>query len=186
MRRFEFVSLQSINIPESVTEIGEYAFGDCIDLKKIHIPSSIKKIGIGAFSGCGLEQITVDNNNPLFDSRDDCNAIISKDDNRLIIGCKNTIIPLTVTIIGSFAFESCEIEEITIPNNIIKIEDYAFSNCSKLEIIYIPKGERSKFEKLLPEYKEKLEEIYQDEKDYLTDFVLPDGSIYNGESLLSR
>lgn len=42
------------------------------------------------------------------------------------------IIPNTVTEIGSSAYRSTGLTEFTIPNNVIKIESYAFSKCTKL------------------------------------------------------
>ena len=45
-------SLQSIHIPDSVTEIYHGAFSGCSSLQSIHIPDSVRKIGNSAFSGC--------------------------------------------------------------------------------------------------------------------------------------
>ena len=48
-------------IPDSVTAIDKYAFGDCIKLEEITIPSSVKTIGIGAFEDCdALKRINLD------------------------------------------------------------------------------------------------------------------------------
>ena len=69
------------------------------------ITYSVTSIGNNAFSYCsGLTSITVDVNNTVYDSRDNCNAIIRTDDNTLQTACKNTIIPTTVTSIGNNAF----------------------------------------------------------------------------------
>ena len=54
-----------------------------------------------------LESIVVDENNPVYDSRDNCNAIIEKETNTLIVGCKNTVIPKNVMTIGEYAFYNC-------------------------------------------------------------------------------
>ena len=55
-------SITSITIPDSVTEIGEYAFYDCKYAKTINIPKSVKTIGEYAFYKCkSLEQISIPN-----------------------------------------------------------------------------------------------------------------------------
>ena len=100
--------LTGIEIPSSVTSIRDYAFSSCSGLTGIEIPSSVTKIGEAAFSGCsGLTSINVEAGNEVYDSRDNCNAIIKKATNTLIQGCKNTKIPSSVTSIGDLAFWFC-------------------------------------------------------------------------------
>ena len=91
-----------------------------------------------AFSGCKqLKQISVDKENAIFDSRNNCNAIIETASNKLLYGCKNTIIPPNVSIIGEAAFlENEEITSIVIPEGIESIEPYAFYGCKNLKSIY--------------------------------------------------
>lgn len=124
-------------IPNTVTSIGTYAFISAINITSVTISSSITSIGNGAFAGCTkLASITVDVNNTTFDSRNNCNAIIKKSNNELIVGCKNTVIPNSVTSIGNGAFEGCrELGTITIPNTITSIGNGAFYQCNNLEII---------------------------------------------------
>ena len=132
--------LTEVTIPESVTSIDLWAFEGCNGLTELTIPGSVTSIGNAAFSGCsGLEKITVENGNPIFDSREDCNAIIETSSNKLIIGCQNTIIPNSVTSIGFCAFEDCSsLTEITIPNSVTSIVDYAFYGCTGLTELTIP------------------------------------------------
>ena len=132
-------SLTSIEIPNSVTSIGNYAFSDCSSLTSIEIPNSVTSIGTNPFGCSGLVQITVDNSNTVYDSRDNCNAIIETSTNVLITGCKNTVIPNSVTSIGNLAFSECgSLTSIEIPNSVTSIGHYAFSECSSLTSIEIP------------------------------------------------
>ena len=132
--------LISITIPNSVTSIGDYAFSGCSGLTSVTIPNSVTSIGDYAFSGCsGLTSIVVENGNSNYDSRSNCNAIIETASNTLISGCKNTIIPNSVTSIGSQAFQGCSgLTSITIPNSVTSIGNFAFYGCSGLTSITIP------------------------------------------------
>ena len=122
-----------------VLEIGERAFYDCIGLTSITIPNSVSIIWNGTFSGCGrLSSIIINKNNPYYDSRKNCNAIIESKSNRLIAGCQTTIIPNSVTAIGKSAFSGSDITSITIPNCVENIGDSAFANCRSLTSVAIP------------------------------------------------
>ena len=133
-------SLTSITIPNSVTSIGNGAFYDCTGLTSVTIGNSVTSIGGGAFSGCSsLTSIKVDAGNTTYDSRDNCNAIIETESNTLVLGCKNTIIPNSVTSIDGGAFSGCSsLTSITIPNSVTSIGGSAFSGCTGLTSITIP------------------------------------------------
>ena len=132
--------LTSISIPSSVTSIGNSAFYGCSGLTSISIPSSVISIGSSAFIWCsGLTTITVDADNSVYDSRNNCNAIIKTATNELISGCKNTVIPSSVTSIGGNAFYGCSgLTSISIPSSVTSIGNFAFYGCSSLTIISIP------------------------------------------------
>jgi len=100
----------------------------------------VTSIGYGAFSYCScLTSISVDNGNTVYDSRNNCNAIIETATNTLIAGCYNTVIPNNVTSIGNDAFSGCSgLTSVTIPNNVTSIGNYAFSGCSGLTSVTIP------------------------------------------------
>ena len=132
--------LTSVTIPHSVTYIGESAFAYCTSLSSITIPSSVTDIYDGeAFSGCSnLTSIIVETGNPKYDSRNNCNAIIDSN-NQLIVGCKNTTIPNSVTSIGRCAFYGhTGLTSIVIPENVTSIGAAAFSYCTGLVYVTLP------------------------------------------------
>ena len=131
--------LSELSIPSSVVDIESGAFGFC-DLKEVTIPASVVNIGGGAFGGCyKLKKIAVAAGNSVYDSRENCNAIINSHTNELMQGCKNTTIPSSVTSIADGAFQwQYYLESITIPESLKSIKRYAFYNCSSLEDIRIP------------------------------------------------
>ena len=130
--------LTSINIPDSVTSIGEDAFYNCKGLTSITIPDSVTSIGYRAFSYCsGLTKIEVGTNNEKYKSVNNC--LLSKDGATLILCCKTSIIPNSVTSIGNYAFSGCDsLTSITIPNSVTSIGSEAFYGCKGLTSITIP------------------------------------------------
>ena len=128
-------------IPNSVTSIGYHAFYNCNGLTgELVIPNSVTSIGNEAFCGCsGLTSIKVESGNSVYDSRENCNAIIETATNKLMAGCQNTIIPNSVTSIGNYAFYGCKgLTSVEIPNSVTSIGDRAFQGCSGLTSIEIP------------------------------------------------
>ena len=121
-------------IGNSVTTIGDYAFNSCDGLHGVlNIPSSVESIGTIVFRYCNFSGMTVDPANPVFDSRDNCNAIIRTSTNELITGCVNTVIPNTVTSIGEDAFCGLRgIYSIHIPESVTNIGAGAFAFCFDL------------------------------------------------------
>ena len=129
--------LTSIVIPNSVITIGMGAFTSN-KLTSIVIPSSVTTIDdYNPFYKNPFESICVDSNNPIYNSRDNSNAIIETSSNKLIQGSKNTVIPNSVTAIGDYAFNSLGITNITIPDSVTAIGNSAFFG-NKLTSITIP------------------------------------------------
>ena len=98
-----------LTIPDSVSEIGGYAFYNCSGLTSLTIGSSLSSISPSVFKGCsGLASIEVSSENPNYDSRNNSNAIIETTSNSLILGCKNSLIPNSITEIAEYAFFFCK------------------------------------------------------------------------------
>ena len=151
-------SLAEIVIPEGVTTFEGNTFQDCAKLSKINFPNSLTKTGMNCFHGCeamptielgdnviqiavpfganmrSLTSLSVSKNNPKYDSRDECNAIIETSTNGLIAGCNVTVIPDTVTTIGRYAFRMYQIKKMYFPPSVATIESDAFSGCSNMEL----------------------------------------------------
>ena len=125
--------INSITIGDSVEVVGSGAFNTS-EVRLIHFPKSVKEIGAFAlFNTPELMSITVEEGNPVYDSREDCNALIHTATNRLIAGSGNTIIPLSVTAIADSAFYANQrLKEISIPSNISRIGNYTFMGCGQL------------------------------------------------------
>lgn len=132
-------AIKHLKICEGVEVISDYAFQACANLESVSIPSSIKVVGAAPFQYCtSLTTIVVDKKNPVFDSREGCNAIIMTQENSLIVGCSATKIPSSVRCIDRYAFMGCLAEELAIPDGVERINFFAFSSCPNLKKIFIP------------------------------------------------
>ena len=158
---FEGTTLKSIVIPEGVTLIENEAFKDCKSLEAVSLPNSLERIypfafrnsnissisipaGVkyiseDVFDGCNnLSTITVSNGNTKYDSRDNCNALIETATNTILRGSSSTVIPNTVTSIGSNAFRGTTLKSIVIPEGVTLIGNRAFGECKSLETVSLP------------------------------------------------
>lgn len=126
----------NITIPSSVTTIETNAFYEN-EMTNIVIPGSVTSLGSTPFFNNPIENISIDSNNTVYDSRDNCNAIIETSTNTLLQGSKNAIIPNTITALGNYSFDSLGITSITIPDSVTMIAHDAFYH-NKLTSITIP------------------------------------------------
>jgi hypothetical protein len=137
----ECSSLETIEIPDSVTSIGNWAFSGCTSLESIEIPDSVTLIGDCAFERCSnLKEIRVSEGNTMYCAQN--NVLFDLHKQRLI-RCSTAYteykIPDAVTVIGDEAFEGCEsLKSVIIPSSVTSIEWYAFGRCESLESVIIP------------------------------------------------
>ena len=118
--------------------LNRYEFQNCNSLERITVPRSVNLIQPSIFQGCNsLRHITVDPDNPTFDSRDNCNAIIETATNKLVAGCKSTIIPEGVTAIGEGALENLPMSTLTLPSTLQTIESYGIHLIDGLESLTV-------------------------------------------------
>jgi len=134
------VEVQDFVIPDSLTTIKPYIFHGCTGFRSLFIPSFVTDISYSAFYMCGgLTSIQVEEGNTVFDSRDNCNAVIKKRSSELWIGCENTVIPSSVNTIGYCAFSGrTGITSMELHSGIHSIGNMAFEGCTGLTEINIP------------------------------------------------
>ena len=155
---FGCTALRTIIIPDEVEYIGPGAFAGCEALTEIHLPASLQVLNNRLFRGCPLRsleipagvieiegsallgtniaKLTVNPANTVFDSRDNCNAIIRTADNTLVAATDGAFIPATVDSIEQESFnELYGIRSITLPANLKHVSQYGFMNLENLTLI---------------------------------------------------
>jgi hypothetical protein len=126
---FYCLSLTSVTIPDSVTDLGASAFEQCFALTNVSMGSSITRIENGTFDQCtSLASIALPN------------RLTSVGDYAFGWCCslKSVTIPSSVISIGEGAFFGCaSLTGITIPRSVTNIQDYAFCDCTSLVAIAV-------------------------------------------------
>lgn len=118
-------------IPANVVAVEAGAFYCCSGFMALSVPASVTDISEGAFYGCPIESISVAAENPVYKSEGEC--LILKETNILVLGCKNSVLPEAVTVIGANAFAGCQgLETISIPAYVVSLGENAFKGCSAL------------------------------------------------------
>ena len=136
--------IKHLILSEGIEVVKYGCFNKCPNLVSVKFPSTLNSIENeyrgGIFSYCDkLSRITINKNNNIYDARNDCNALIISESNKLIFGCKSTIIPSSVETIGKMAFTATSaLESIIIPEGVKHIERGAFSRCNNLKKIKLP------------------------------------------------
>ncbi|MBR4564762.1 MAG: leucine-rich repeat protein, partial [Paludibacteraceae bacterium] len=155
---FGCVALRTIIIPDEVEYIGPGAFAGCEALREIHLPASLQVLYNRLFRGCPLRsleipagvieiegsallgtsiaKLTVNPANTVFDSRDNCNAIIRTADNTIVAATAGAFIPASVDSIAQEAFVELDgIRSLTLPANLKKIKEMGLMNLNNLTLI---------------------------------------------------
>ncbi len=132
-------ALTVIRLPDSLTTVGDRAFYYCSALTAITIPASVTYIGSWAITGCtALVSITVATGNPVYHGAGNC--IIETASDKLVAGCKTSVIPAGVVSIANYAFYGCAgLTSVTLPNSVLSIGSLAFCGCTDLEAAYFGK-----------------------------------------------
>ncbi|OQC50390.1 MAG: hypothetical protein BWX57_00218 [Tenericutes bacterium ADurb.Bin024] len=132
------VALNNLVFPDSLRVIRNSGFTNCQNLTSISIPKELVYIGPAAFAECPLiTSITVASENRYFDDRENCNAVIEKKTNKMVVGCNVSTIPSTVVALGAYLFAGCTFESITIPATITVLENSVFNGCINLKTVVI-------------------------------------------------
>lgn len=123
-------TLIGITIPDSVNYIADDAFRGCRNLKSLTIPDSVQSINYQAFAGCkSLESVTIPNS-------------VDWIGGSAFMGCsslKNLLISNSVPCIKKWTFHGCSsLESVTIPDSVTEIEYSAFGDCDKLKYVELP------------------------------------------------
>lgn len=141
--------ITSIRVGDAVTTLPGGFCNSCPNLQNVYISKSVAIIEFdfwgnwySPFGNCPmLESIVIDEANPVYDSRENCNAIIVTASNTLRFACKNSFVPNTVTRIGSYTFNGfTNLTEVDL-SSVIIVEDGAFGGCSGLTNLNLSKAD---------------------------------------------
>lgn len=129
IKGFGGTDIEILVLPDTLENILSDCFNNCNKMISIEIPKSVKSIADSAFKLTpALEEVSVEEGNPYYSSKDNC--VIDIKNKRVIVGCKNSIIPDdgSVTAIGSYSFWGSRLRNIDLPQTILRIEAYAFTD----------------------------------------------------------
>ena len=135
-------SITAVTIPNFVTSLGEDIFAHCTNLTTLNVGYSSATITANTFGRRNnITTITVDERNRVYDSRNDCNAIIETSSDTVLFGCKGTVIPNDIVRVGNESFSDCNgLTNISVPASVTSIGQYAFSDSSDLTSISLSDG----------------------------------------------
>lgn len=121
-----------LELPNTIEQIGNYAFDRCSKLQTVTLSDSLRVIGNYAFSWCSALQYI---NLPFSITDIGSGAFLS------CYGLKQVIIPNKIENIGSYAFWNCtSLEDVIIPNSLMIINMETFAHCKRLKSVFLPNG----------------------------------------------
>ncbi len=134
--------LKKVMLNSTLNKIEFAAFSNCTGLTEIHIPASVTDIDTYAFNGCSnLERLTVEDGSEAYCSENNC--LIDRENKAILLACNDSVIPDdgSVERIYDRAFSNCKkMESLVVPETVTGISQYAFSGCSALRTIQLPKS----------------------------------------------
>ena len=123
--------LQSVVLPDTIEQIDDFAFADCVALRHISLPPTITNIGCAAFRGAGLLDLAFPDNV----------AIVASDVARNCTALTSVSLPVHATQIDANAFDGCAaLRSLALPNTLSRIDEGAFAGCLSLVELTIPDG----------------------------------------------
>ena len=148
-------TMEIVEIPKSITKIGNHAFWGHKEITKVIISNSVTSIGDSAFNNCtNLTSIEIPNSvtsigNNVFSRCEKLRGISIPDSvtelkDGVFMNCKSlrsVTLPDSIKRIGKSTFEDCAgLTSVTIPHSVVEIDNRAFSGCTSLSHIEIPHG----------------------------------------------
>ena len=131
-------SFDEIKYFTGITSLADEAFYFNTSLTSFTLPSFITSLGVRVFAENYNTKLSVDPDNPVYDSRNNCNAIVETATNKIVAACGGTEIPSSVKTIGEAAFfGSFSLTAIDIPATVECIEKDAFNDCRYLESVTV-------------------------------------------------
>jgi len=122
-----------------LTTIQSYAFENT-PIQGFSVPASVNYISSSAFRNCtNVEFLSVDANNTTYDSRNNCNAILTTETSALVAACKNTVMPDTIGLYDVATIKALGIKTIVIPSG-MTVQANAFKDYTALEHLIIKEG----------------------------------------------
>ena len=147
---YENTNIKSVIIENGVTSIGDGVFQGCTSLRSVTIPDSVTSIGDDAFYGCYFTSENFVNNSNVELDDSSKPTIVDTDaggfcikDNELVnmrptYAIGEITIPDSVTSISDYAFNDCtSLTSVTIPDSVTSIDDWTFSSCTSLTSIEV-------------------------------------------------
>lgn len=140
-------NLVEVDLPESLTTIGERAFSQTPRLTELYIPKNVQKIEKSILGEGGhVKNITVDKDNMIYEAIDGCllgpyslYSSLGKENEKIVLACNtNDALPDSVqdkniVCIGTDACRQNHCTEITIPDTVKILENFAFFSCKNLK-----------------------------------------------------